>query len=250
MAIKRLGMSRLAKEAGFGSRIWSEWGYWSGRFYNLIVAAGMAIILIISIYQYVSVLFLAGVLVAYLLYLVLQFYFLEKHEDLFYRPLIQFSRAQFFILTLTLLMAWLGEPGVHGYLWLLYSLQLMIIGRHLSKWVFLASILEVWLLLAALHGWVRPTLSWLELWQNSDLVSQWTWIALIGFVIHYLLRNIDARNETIATMSQINTLAPVHPSGREAEIHWEKSWGLMCSTWVDKRPRSGSTINIRARFAC
>lgn len=222
MAKKRLGMSHLAREAGFGTRIWSEWGYWAGRLYNLVVAVGIALIFILSIYRYVPISLSIGILAAYILYLFLRSYFVEKHKVSFYHPLIQLGRAQFFIFMLTLLMAWLGEPGVHGYLWLLYTLQLMIIGRHLNKWALAASILEVWLLLATLHWWVQPASSWLSLWQDPEFVIQCSWIALISFIIYYLLRNIDARDETIATLNQINTLAPVHSNGREADHHWEK----------------------------
>jgi signal transduction histidine kinase len=223
MSMNRLGMSRLAKEAGFGTRIWSESGYWGGRFYNLIVAGATAIILIISLYQHVSVQILASVLLIYGLYLVLRFYFIARHEVAYYRPLVQFWRAQLFIIGLTLLIAWLGWPEVHGYLWLLYSLQLMIIGRHLSTSVFLASILEVWALLAALHWWAEPTTSsWVTFLQNPDLISQWTWITLIGFVVHYLLRNIDARDETITTLNRINALVGQQQPGREAEPDWQK----------------------------
>src|SRR5262245_46576349 len=161
MRINRLGVSRLAKQAGFGTRIWSETGYRGGHFYNWIVAGGTAIILVAAVYPHVSLLLLAGGLAAYGLYLALHFYLVKHHEVVYYSPRVQFWRAQFLIVTLTGLMAWLGWPGVPGYLWLLYSLQLMIIGRHLSTRIFLLSILEVWLLLAALHWWVEAPSSWL-----------------------------------------------------------------------------------------
>lgn len=52
-------MSHLAREAGFGTRIWSEYGYWSGRLYHLVIAVGTATILIASLLGQVATLFLA-----------------------------------------------------------------------------------------------------------------------------------------------------------------------------------------------
>lgn len=117
----------------------------------------------------------------------------------------------------------------------------MLISRHLSTPIFLACILEVCLILTGLRLRVVPALSLASFMQtNPDLVVQWAWLALIGFAIHYLLRNIDARNETIATLSRINGLADRRQTRREMETHWEavletylRNVGGRCgSVWV------------------
>ncbi len=223
MSVRRLGMSQLAKDAGFGTRIWSEAGYWGGRFYHLIVAAGTGAVLVASSVQHVSPLILAGWLAGYGLYLLVRFYFIAgQREAAYYQPLPQFVRAQIAMGLLTLVIAWLGEAGTRGYLWLLYSLQLMIIGRHLSTGLLLACILEVWVMLAGLRLMVAPWRTVASFIQtNPDLVVQWAWIALIGFVLHYLLRNIEARDGTIAVLSEINRLADRRQVWPELGARWE-----------------------------
>ncbi len=221
MRAPRLGMSQLARDAGFGTRVWSETGYWGGRFYHLIVAIGTATILIASTWQRLSVPLLAILLAGYGLYLLIRFTLIRGHESTYYRPWIQFVRAQVSIAVLTILIARLEQKGAREYLWLLYTLQLMIIGRHLSTPLFILSILQVWGLLAFLRLGIAPPSPASASQIHRDLVAQGAWIALIGFVLHYLLRNIDARDGTIAMMSRINDLAHRSMTGREWKSHWE-----------------------------
>jgi signal transduction histidine kinase len=97
----------------------------------------------------------------------------------------------------------------------------MIISRHLSSRVFLVCILEVWLILAGLHLMTAPAETMAPfIWINPGLVVQCTWIALIGFVIHYLVHNIEARDQTIATLGQIIALADRRQPGSELESRW------------------------------
>jgi len=245
MSVKRLGMTQLAKDAGFGTRIWSEPGYWCGRYYHLIVAAGTAAIILVSGLYDLSPLILSGWLVVYGLYLFIRFQFISRHEAFYYLPWLQFIRAQIGIILLTVFIVWLGESDIYGYAWLLYTLQLMIVGRHLSTKAFLACILEVWLILAGLHLMSAPAETLESFVQsNPGLVVQWTWIALIGFVIHYLLRNIEARDETIATLGQIIALADQRQPGPELESRWMavlgaylRNVGGRCgSVWLYNQP--------------
>lgn len=241
MAAQRLGMSQLARDAGFGTRIWSEFGYWGGRLYNLIVAFGTAVILIASMFGQVSGQFITLCLMCYALYLLVRFSLIKQRETTFYQPLPQFLRAQVSIIVLTAIIASVGESGTRGYLWLLFTLQLMIISRHMDTWLFGLSVLQVCLILTGLRLSVVPVEN-IDTFirTNLDLVVQWTWIALIGFVIHYLLRNIQARDETIGIMSRINSLADRRQTDPDQKARWEtvleiylQNAGARCgSVWI------------------
>lgn len=196
MQTPRIGLSSLGLQFGLGSRVLSPAGYLVARYFRSFMALFIALILLFSLVPYWPYPLIVIPLGLYLIYFVVRQVFLTRHERHFYRPLLQFGRAQLAMLGVFLLSLILARQGIHNELWLLYLPCLLIISRHNPTWVYVASVMEGCALILAVDGQFSIT----EIGEGSLLpVSAPSWLVVrclglvfIAFVMHYLMRSIDA----------------------------------------------------------
>ena len=198
----------LVKEAGLRSLIWSPVSYYAGKYYHWIVAVFTAAIMLAAFAKRLPWQLAVAIVVAYGLYFVARKRLSPPWERRFYRVGVQFIRAQITLLVITLLLR-IVPHAEQIYLWLLFVPVILLTSKNCQTWHFAVVVIEVYVILLAVHGQngavLWPPLDFLV--NNTDLISEWLWIGLLAFILHYLMRNIQARSETIASYNAVNTLA-------------------------------------------
>jgi signal transduction histidine kinase len=218
------GMSRLAFEAGFGTRVWSYYGYLSARYFYPIIGTFIALILYFSFAPYFPLLLALVPVGLYLIYFLLRQLIPSRYESQFYNYRVQLSRAQLGIWVLFCL-AWLNRgQDYHSILWVLYLPSLLIISRHCSTRTFILSVGQVCVMIAIVRwgsglspGLVRPDFSI----GDPDLVVRCLGLGFIAFMMHYLGRNIDARNDIIRSFEAIESLSEQSDNGKPPTERWQ-----------------------------
>jgi len=198
----------LVKEAGLRSLIWSPLSYYAGRFYHWIVAVFTALIMLAAFAKRLPWQFAMAIVVAYGVYFAVRKRLSPSWERRFYRVNVQFIRAQLTILVITLLLR-IVPHAEQIYMWLLFVPVILLTSKNCKTWHFAVVVIEVWIILLALR-WLNGGILWPPfefLVNNTDLISEWLWIGLLSFILHYLIRNIQARSETIASYNAVNVLA-------------------------------------------
>jgi len=237
----RQEMDQLIFEAGFGTAKLSQLGYIAARYYHWIIAGFTVAVILITALPIASPQVVALWLGAYLVYFAARQLMTETARKLFYRPAVQFLRAQLGILATALLIYHLGLRGQQTSLWLLFILVLQLTSKHCSTWVFLFTLVEVWGFLLALQLVTAAPSTFSDyLYTNSDVLTQCLWIGILAFILHYLIRNIDARNETIAGYELVNTLSSRIESLTDSDEKWkavletclEVMQGHTASLWI------------------
>lgn len=202
------GFDDLLEQAGLGSLVWSFWSYLAARYYHYIIAAFTSLILLFGLALHTPDLFALVAVAGYGGYFLFRKLMPARWERAFYRPNIQFARAQAALVFITLLLLAVADAD-RMTLWLLFVPVILLTSKHCSTWRLLIVIGEAGLILLA----VRLTRSSVPLTSpdfftaNADLWLQYLWIGQLTFILHFLVRNVQARNETIAAYSAVNQLA-------------------------------------------
>lgn len=219
----RQEMDQLIFEAGFGTAKLSQLGYIAAKYYHWIIGGFTVTVILIVALPIASPQVVVLWIGAYLVYFAARQLMNERVRTLFYRPSVQFLRAQAAMLAIVLLIHYLGPKGQQTNLWLLFILALQLTSKHCPTWAFLVSVVEVWVILLALRlDTARPpNFSSGYLYANSDVFIQCLWIGILAFILHYLVRNIDARNDTIAGYELVNTLSSRLDPLTNSEEKWK-----------------------------
>ena len=189
--------------AGLGSLIWGAQSQFFVRYFHYVVAGFTALILLLIIFPSSWPLGIA-IVASYLLYVMVRKLFTRRPsaERKFYRPNVQFLRAELGWLTITALL--FVVPGsANSPLWLLYVPVLMLASRHCRTE-----------LLIILYLQSAGTLILAQAFASSfsqALLDPYLWaevlvMGLLAYMIHYLVRNIQARDRTISGYSTVRTL--------------------------------------------
>ncbi|HTP11110.1 MAG TPA: GAF domain-containing protein, partial [Anaerolineae bacterium] len=188
--------------AGLGSLIWGAQSQFFVRYFHYVIAAFTGAILFLIIVPY-SWPLAAAILSGYLLYVAVRKVSTRRPamEQRFYRQWVQVLRAEAGWLVITVLL--FIVPGApYSALWLLYIPILLLVSRHC--WteyliiLYLQSALALIIARAQTMPWIN-VLSGLYLW--ADLLA----MGLLAYLIHYLVRNIQARDRTISGYRMVQT---------------------------------------------
>jgi signal transduction histidine kinase len=197
------GFQDYGETAGLGSLIWGAQSQFLVRYFHYVVAAFTGAILFLVTVPY-SWQLATAIVAAYLLYVGVR-KIATRHpvlEQRFYRQRVQLLRAELAWLMITALL--LIVPGAAASaLWLLYIPILMMVSRHCKTEHLI--ILYMQSALALIYARVQ-TLPWLPDRSGFYLAADILAMGLLAYVIHYLVRNIDARNRTIAGYRTIQTI--------------------------------------------
>ncbi len=232
-------------DAGLGSMIWGRASYWIATYYHYIVAAFTVVILGLTLLGRTPLELLVTWIVLYLGYVVLRkiIFRQPRWEQQFYRPTPQFLRAQIGLVALTIIM--IGAPGTQSTsLWVLYTLVILLASKHCSTPLMVCVVAESCAGLSLVYLVHGTPLSTLLL--HLDLWADFFTLGLLAFVLHYLVRNLQARDATIAGYRAVNALArDVDPGSTLPQwqpvlsLLLEQVTGECASTWlIDPRSQS------------
>lgn len=180
----------------------------SNRTYRLFIAGLVVALLVLEALQADPVLrWLTGAgILAYAVYVAARMVLPVRWESRYYTGRVQFWRAQAGIVGVTLLLgtyAFFQEPNT---LWILYVLGLMIVSQHCPTEAFLVTVTEINLFLVGL-GYLEsgmPAAAYLRFSPDLGLaILRTVSIALVGFLVHYLVEKRTARDESIARYREL-----------------------------------------------
>lgn len=206
---KHAGVSHLSIEAGFGTRVWSYSGYFVAKLFHVIIAAFLTLILFFAGLAQQRLLGTFLAISLYLVYLVVPRLFLPRFEKVFYDHKIQFVRAQIGMWAAYAFLSFLSPHENRLLLWVLFVPPLIIISRHSSNLVYSFSTIQAWLMLFFVWKGDR---SLADIVANnifvggSELLVICFSLGLVCFIMHYLMRNIHARNSMITSFEAIEAL--------------------------------------------
>lgn len=187
--MRRPSIGELLVEADFGRTNLSPPALLLASNYRRIVAVLVTGLALFHIPLTGAPLFLLVVaLTSYLISSVVRSRFLVHLRDRFYRPEIQFARAQLEIVGVTGLLAILALYGSTGVLWLLYLPALFRVSFYHRQRVYALVVLEVALAITALHLFElrHSDLQFIVL--VAEIGSRVFGVLLPAFLIHYLAR--------------------------------------------------------------
>jgi hypothetical protein len=211
--MRRSSSSRWMQSPNYGRAIASRAARYSARYYRVIIA--VLVVILLALEALCAPLLLraltAGGVALYLAYVAGRLLLPARWMPRYYTCRMQFLRAQAGIASLTLLLAgyaWSRQPTS---LWVLYLLTLMIIGEHCGTLPLLFAVGEVGLLLIGLGylGSGGPLAVYLRFSPPlAAALLRALAILLLSFLLHYLMRNVEARDTTIRRYQEmLDTLA-------------------------------------------
>jgi hypothetical protein len=237
-----VGTSKLADEAGFGVRVWSHIGYVVAKYYRRIIAFFVITILYFALGPYVPPMLAAAALGAYVLYFCLRHLLSSRDEQRFYHQGPQLIRAHLSILGILGVQALLQLFGAQTSVWILYLLPLAMISRHSTTTVYALVTAEICAVMIGIRFFNGS-----PVWMNHgsvmfdpDLIVQCLGLSLAAFIMHYLMRNIDARDDHIRSLEAIEALSDPMSPETDAPKRWQNVLGTyleilngMCgSVWL------------------
>lgn len=204
-------MSELALNAGLGAASLSRIGWAMAYHYHLLLGALTASVLLFIGIASQRVGMMAALTVAYVLYLLglRAVKRSDRARATFYSPLVQAIRAQLIIVSVTALLMLTGPLGMYGGIWVLYALAIQLSSRHGPSWTVALVAVESGAAIFLMNGFYLLTPSDnLDLYQSLALsASQSCVLVMLAFMLHYLIRNIDARDATIQAQRLVTSLA-------------------------------------------
>lgn len=195
--------SRWMQSPNYGRAIASRSARLSAGYYRVIIAVLVVTLLVLEALHAPLCLraLTTGEVLLCIVYVVAHLLLPNRWMRRHYTPRIQFWRAQAGIASLTLLLTGYALCRHPTSLWLLYLLGLMIISEHCRTPKLLLSIGEIGMLIITL-GYVGSGLQMAAyLYLSPQLVTalfHTLAIALLGFLLHYMVRNVEARDTAIA----------------------------------------------------
>jgi len=211
--MKRPSASGWMHSPNYGRAIASQAARLSARYYRVIIAILVVALLFLEVARaplQVRAFTVSGI-VLYIAYVAGRLLFPARWGQRYYTPRVQFWRAQAGIAGLTLLLSGYAWYSHSTSLWLLYLLAVMIISEHCSTPQLLLTLVEIGLVLVGLGYLESSRSSPADLGLSSALAAaplHALAIVLLGFLVHYLVRNVEARDTTIARYRKVlDTLA-------------------------------------------
>ncbi len=203
------GLSTLIRRGPY-ARQGTTAARYAARFYQPIISGITLLLLAITVWQYreapvAVIVTLCGGIVAYSIYSLLRLGARNKFNELWRHPWVQFLRCQTGILVVSFLIGILTAHGLFNHeVWLLYVLALLILSERLSTRILLATLIEVGLLLILVsyigarlyEGEAFSVLTFIS--TAPYLLAHVLWIWLFTFILHYLIRIIQARDEAFS----------------------------------------------------
>lgn len=214
---------RWMRGPSYGRAITSVSARYTARYYRLIIGAMVvALMLLQATHTTAPIQILTGLSVAfYGAYLIGRLLMPERWEQHYYTPRNQFWRAQVAILGVTSLLAMYAMEDQFTILWILYILALMIVSEHCSTRSLLLAVLEIAFSLVILgyFGSRLALISYLALSAPfMEASSKAASILLLAFLLHYLIRNVEARDTSIGRYrSVLNSLTANLPNSHNPQ---------------------------------
>ncbi len=206
--MKKSTASRLMQTSNYGRAIASRSARYSARYYRVIIAVLVIMLLVVEALRanYFLQVCTAGGVLLYAAYVLARVLLPARWMGRYYAPRVQLWRAQLGISSLTLLLAGYALYRQPTILWVLYLLALMIVSEHCRTPQLLLILGEISLLLVGL-GYVGSDLSLVSYLRFSpalvEALRHTLVILLLGFLLHYMVRNVEARDTTIARYREI-----------------------------------------------
>ena len=174
MTDTKLGLSKLALEAGLGTRIWNSYSYLAARYFHYIIGAFCVGIITSALLPHIQLRFVLLALTLFAIHFMVRMIWLRYNEDAFYQTRVQTIRTQVDILGIFFLI-WLLPAGQYQQmLWVLFTLPILTVSRHCRTAIFTVTTLEVCLLLilTSWHSGTLPELSLGAILQTPQLTFQ------------------------------------------------------------------------------
>jgi len=183
------------ESAGLGSLIWGAQSQFLVRYFHYVVAFLTSAILFLIIVPY-NWLLAFTIVAGYLIYVAVRKVSTRRPamERKFYRKEVQLLRAEMGWVAITLLL-FIIPGSAYSALWLLYIPILMLTSRHCPTEFLVILYVQSGLALITARAQVLP---WVTVLSSPYLWADVVAMGLLAYVIHYLVRNIQARNWTIA----------------------------------------------------
>jgi len=172
-------------------------------------------------------------IVFYLAYVMVRMRMPTLWETRYYTPRIQMIRAQSGILSTTVLLvsfAYFDQPNVF---WPLLLLPVMIVSEHCSTNKLLGVLVEVVIILLGITwlGNGEPLSVFLQSPFAFQGLAQGLTMVLLGFLMHYTMRNLDARDKRIDQLCNLLTrISQDLPAQRDPQTAWRTGLGLFMET--------------------
>jgi len=205
--------SRWMQSPNYGRAIASRYARLSARYYRAIIALLVVALLALELVRAPTLprALTAGSIVLYTAFVVGRLLLPTRWLPRYYTPRVQFWCAQAGIASLTLLLAGYALDRQSTLLWLLYLLGVMVVSERCSTPRVVCTIAEVGLLIVAL-GYVgsgQGLLAYLRFSpQLTAALLRTLASTLLGFLLHYMVRNVEARDAAIARYrDMLDTLA-------------------------------------------
>ena len=202
-------------------------------------------------------------LLVYIAYFVLRLYLSAVWPTRLFHPHTQFVRCQAGIIGVTLLLGLLTSYGlIDNELWLLYVLATLLLSERLRTWVVLVTLGEVavFFLVTSYAGSsiyyhaFQPLIAFLRV--TPFVITRILFIWLISFLLHYLVRNVQARDQAYQqhqewlTLIEEKTLTSDEPKEQRRVVLdcAESLTGAQAELWIpricDKR-----LVNMKGELA-
>lgn len=208
--------SRWMRSLNYGRPLRSRLARATANYYRVLIALLVVALLVVNGWRATppARMVIGAAVGLYVVYVLVRITLLDRLAARYYQPRVQFLRAQAGILGLTVVLfvlerGWPGSPAMASEwqarlmpaastLWPLYILPLMIVGEHCSTTLSLITLSEVSGCLGLLALW-----GGVPLWESLQQILA---LLLLGFVTHYLIRNVNARDLSIARYRRLWSL--------------------------------------------
>lgn len=177
------------------------------RFYRSIIFSITLAILLLTLWHHRTepppvILALLTTMVFYIGEFAARMYLGMHRPTLVFHPLARLFRCQSGVIMVSLLLGILAAHGIHDSgLWPLYILATLTLSEGLSTEMVLMTLVEVaafyvgalYIGTSLFEGYWSPLVSFIL--KSFPIVSNILWIWLMNFVLHYFVRNVQARDE-------------------------------------------------------
>jgi signal transduction histidine kinase len=233
-------ISKLIYVPNYGRPL-SRTARYVSRVYRYVIAAFVSLILIIATVAYVpdplSLVFLVVLLIVYGIYTVGRQKLSIQSERRWYTPRAQFVRGEVGMIAATMLDYYFAVHGYPGVLWPIYLLPILIISEHCATPIVIAAVVQASVMLTAVQLLARPyETAGVPLASYASIALQILWITVFAFILHYLVRNIDARDKAIEQhrkklVSLLQQVLASHDPNKIRLAALEVSMGLTGADW-------------------
>jgi len=235
----RQEMDQLIFGAGFGTVNLSWLGYHVAKFYHWIIGFFTIAIILLTVAPVVPSRFVWLWIGGYVIYFAARKLMNEEARRKFYHPAVQLVRAQIGLVAVGLLINYVGpEHNQAVSLWLLFIFVLQLTSKHCKTSIFLLTVAETWFAVFVLNANIQLLDGISFELDVFNFVTQALWIGVLAFLLHYLVRAIDARQDTISGYQLASTLS----SDLEALSDLEQKWRSILETCLAVVPGQAGAL--------